>query len=109
MTSGVFLRLALATAVIALLGGSASSLTLAPGENGFVTGATLAERPDLAGEIVNDTLAGYYDFDPAAALTAGHSYQNRVIRSDETGVTYRTNGAGDRGRALPNAPPMAIC
>lgn len=63
----------------------AQGATVAPGETVFLSGTTAADRPELAGLVLQDTQLGRFDLIPHEFYASGYYVQNRVVRSDISG------------------------
>lgn len=63
------------------------AIPLLPGDSALLNGTTALINPGLNGTVINDDIAGYLSIHPESPhFVFGHQYQNRVVRSDETGT-----------------------
>lgn len=74
-------RYALACATMALAA-PALAVVVPPGEQGFLTGTTVAARPDLAGTVLADLVQPYSITIVDLGRTASGTVQSRVVRTE---------------------------
>lgn len=77
LIAGMLLALVLCTS-------NAMAVLVNPGDSAQVPATTAFERPELAGPVINDDIAGFFVLSEGFPFAFGHYYQNRVVRSDVT-------------------------
>lgn len=71
---------------VAICASKAIAIPLLPDNSILLNGTIAAINPELSGSVINDNIAGYLHLQPDSPhFTFGYEYQNRVVRSDETG------------------------
>ncbi|HFD32314.1 MAG TPA: hypothetical protein ENJ28_06365 [Gammaproteobacteria bacterium] len=64
-----------------------SAISIQPGNAIFLSGTTVLTNPELGGTVINDNIDGFFKIEPESPLFSfGQQYQNRVVRSEETGT-----------------------
>lgn len=81
-------RIASATAVVIFTTVGSHAATLLPGGSTFLPGTTLAERPDLAGTVLEDDLLFPYDFYDEIVYLGGHQVQSRVTTTTGSALNF---------------------
>lgn len=80
-------RALIAGLFLAVCTSQALAIPLLPGNTAFLNGTNAITNPELNGTVINDNIAGYLSIHPESPhFVFGHQYQNRVVRSDETGT-----------------------